>query len=117
STMRFHRDACSSAYMPAQPDVMRACGETHTISVNTRPAPPSARAPMWTMWNSPGVPSRDRYISIGATAMRLTSVIPRREYGVNIGGGGTSAAVGCGSDAASLALAANQRSTPERYLA
>ena len=45
SVMRRHATACSGRYMPAQPSEIRASGETHAISVNTSPAPPSARAP------------------------------------------------------------------------
>ena len=57
STMRFQACIWASVYMPAQPGVMRPCGVTQVISVNTRPAPPSARAPRWTRWKSFGRPS------------------------------------------------------------
>ena len=39
---------CSGAYIPVHPVEMRASGDTHVISVMTRPAPPIARDPRWT---------------------------------------------------------------------
>ena len=42
---------------PAQPGVIRPVGETHTISVITSPAPPSALPPRCTRWKSVGTPS------------------------------------------------------------
>ena len=56
-------DARPGAHLLVRPKsratrVMRPCGVTQTISVNTSPAPPSARAPRWTRWKSFGMPSR-----------------------------------------------------------
>ena len=48
STIRRHASTCSGAHMPVQPGLIRASGETQVISVNIRPAPPSARSPRWT---------------------------------------------------------------------
>ena len=45
---------CSSVHRPVQPGVIRPFGETQTISVITRPAPPSALLPRCTRWKSPG---------------------------------------------------------------
>ena len=59
------------AYMPVQPSVMRASGDTQVISVMTRPAPPSARVPRCTRWKSFGVPSTALYMSIGETTTRF----------------------------------------------
>ena len=88
ATMRRHAATCSARYMPVHPSVMRASGDTHVISVITRPAPPSARVPRCTRWKSPGIPSTALYMSIGATTTRLGTVMPRSENGVNIGTGG-----------------------------
>ena len=79
--------ACSGAYIPVQPSVIRASGDTQVISVITSPAPPSARAPRWTRWKSFGVPSVAEYMSIGETTTRFASVSSRSRNGVNIGGG------------------------------
>src|SRR4051795_11580371 len=65
---------------------MRPSGETQIISAITSPAPPIARAPRWTRWKSPGVPSTEQYMSIGETTTRLSSSSSRRRNGVNIGG-------------------------------
>ncbi|CAM5596039.1 hypothetical protein SGLAM104S_07865 [Streptomyces glaucescens] len=69
-----------------QPGVIRPSSLTHTISVITSPAPPSARAPRWTRWKSPGTPSAAEYMSIGETTTRLRRVSPRSRNGVNMGG-------------------------------
>ena len=53
---------------------MRPCGVTQVISVNTRPAPPSARAPRCTRWKSLGMPSCALYVAIGETTTRLLEV-------------------------------------------
>src|SRR5690349_21478034 len=45
SVMRRQAATCPGAYIPVQPGVIRPSGETQVISVNTRPAPPTARAP------------------------------------------------------------------------
>jgi len=43
--MRRHAASCSSFQSPVQPGVMRASRLTQVISVNIKPAPPSARDP------------------------------------------------------------------------
>lgn len=86
SVIRRHASACLPDQRPAQPGVMRPSGLTHTISVITSPAPPSARAPRWTRWKSPGTPSAAEYMSMGETTTRLRRVRPRSRNGVNIGG-------------------------------
>lgn len=86
SVTRRQEASCPSFHRPAQPGVIRPSGLTQTISVMTRPAPPRARAPRWTRWKSPGVPSAAEYMSIGETTTRLRRVSPRRVKGVNIGG-------------------------------
>ena len=53
--------------------VMRASGDTQVISANTIAAPPIARAPRWTRWKSPGMPSRAKYCAIGETTIRFLS--------------------------------------------
>ena len=57
--------------MPAQPGVIRPSALTQTISVITRPAPPSALPPRCTRWKSDGIPSRAEYMSIADTTTRL----------------------------------------------
>jgi len=44
-TIRVHASTCSSHHIPAHPGVIRPPGETHIISLITRPAPPRAREP------------------------------------------------------------------------
>ena len=88
-TIRSQAATCSVAYMPAHPGVIRPMSDTQIISVITSPAPPSARAPRWTRWKSPGVPSTAEYISIGETTTRLRNSSPRSRNGVNIGGRGS----------------------------
>ena len=86
SQIRFQAVPCSSDHSPAHPGVMRARGETQTISVITRPAPPSALPPRWTKWKSLGMPSCETYMSMGETTTRLArSSCPSRN-GANIGG-------------------------------
>ncbi len=117
STTRFHAAACSGRYMPVQPKLMRASGETQVISVRINPAPPSARAPRWTRWKSLGIPSSALYMSMGATTMRLRTVMPRSAKGVNMGGTGRTPVFDSVFDSALdsvCARPANQRSTPSR---
>lgn len=108
STIRRHAAACSGAYIPAQPRVIRPSGETFVISVITSPAPPTAQAPRWTRCHSPGAPSTAEYWHIGDTTTRFCSSSPRRHKGVNIGGG-------AGSCLALPAFSANQRSSAPTY--
>src|SRR3984885_14766905 len=75
--------------MPVQPGVIRPAGDTQTISVITRPAPPSALLPRCTRWKSPGTPSRALYMSIGETITRLASSSGPSRNGWNIGGLGS----------------------------
>src|SRR5690606_31766561 len=86
--------ACSSFHSPGHPGVMRASGEGQVISTITNPAPPRARAPRCTRWNSPGTPFSQEYIAIGETTMRFFSVVPRTRYGVSMGRGAVAL---CGS--------------------
>src|SRR2546423_519065 len=85
-TIRRQDSSCSALYIPVQPGVIRPVGETQTISVITRPAPPSALLPRCTRWKSPGTPSRAEYMSIGETITRLASSRPPRRNGWNNGG-------------------------------
>ena len=86
SVIRRQDSSCSALYIPVQPGVIRPDGETQTISVITRPAPPSALLPRCTRWKSPGTPSRAEYMSIGETITRLASSRPPSRNGWNIGG-------------------------------
>ena len=86
SAIRRQDSSCSALYMPVQPGVIRPDGETQTISVITRPAPPSALLPRCTRWKSPGTPSRAEYMSIGETITRFASSRPPSRNGWNIGG-------------------------------
>ena len=86
SAIRRQDSSCSALYIPVQPGVIRPDGETQTISVITRPAPPSALLPRCTRWKSPGTPSRAEYMSIGETITRLASSRPPSRNGWNIGG-------------------------------
>ncbi len=104
-------------YMPAQPSVMRRFGrDAHHLGEDQTRAAQCACAEVHE-WNSFGVPSTERYMSIGATTMRLTSVMPRNANGVNIGGA-TSVSVVAGRDAAqSLSrrtIAPHRRGMPRR---
>ncbi len=73
--------------MPAHPGVIRPSGETQTISVITRPAPPSALPPRWIIRKSVGIPSpSETYMSIGETTTRLFSSSSPSRKGWNIGG-------------------------------
>ena len=80
---------------PAQPGVMRPCGVTQVISVNTRPAPPSARAPRCTRWKSFGMPSAH---------CRSPSATPRRGSQAAYRAAGTA---GTSAGAARFAVRAN----------
>ena len=95
--------------MPVQPGVIRPAGETQTISVITRPAPPSALLPRCTRWKSPGTPSRAEYMSIGETMTRFASSRPPSRNGWNIGGRGSAPPAALPSRATAEA---NQRSMP-----
>ncbi len=77
---------CPSFHRPGQPGVIRPSGETQTISVITRPAPPSALEPRCTRWKSPGTPSTAEYMSIGETTIRLFSGSGPIRTGWNIAG-------------------------------
>ena len=90
--------------MPVQPGVIRPCGETQTISVMTRPAPPSALPPRWAKWKSVGTPSPfATYMSIGETTTRLARLeaaeAERLEHRGRLG-------------ASALGVGANQSSMP-----
>ena len=65
---------------------MRASGETQVISPKMSPAPPSARAPRWTIWKSLISPSVAEYMAIGETTMRFGKVRSRMRNGVSMGG-------------------------------
>ena len=65
---------------------MRPSGDTQTISVITRPAPPRAFEPRWTRWKSPGTPSTAEYMSIGETMTRFFSSSAPIRNGWNIAG-------------------------------
>jgi hypothetical protein len=86
SVTRVHASRCVSFHRPVQPGVMRPSGETQTISVMTRPAPPSALEPRWTTWKSSGTPSTAEYMSIGETMIRFFSSRPPMVNGWNIAG-------------------------------
>ena len=86
SVTRRNESCCSSSQRPAQPGVIRPSGDTHTISVITRPAPPSALPPRCTRWKSEARPSTATYMSIGETTTRLTRSREPIRTGWNIGG-------------------------------
>ena len=102
-------------YSPAQPGVMRPGSDTHTISVITRPAPPSALLPRCTRWKSPGTPSLALYMSIGETITRLASSSRPIRPGWNIGGH-ASAAGGCRAPANQESIAAANSGSRSRRL-
>src|SRR5690348_18490391 len=70
-TMRDQASACASFQMPASSGEMRPSGETELASVNTSPAPPTARLPRCTRCQSVGTPPGEEYWHIGDTTMRL----------------------------------------------
>src|SRR5579871_4948004 len=70
-----------SDQIPMSPGVMRPCAVTAVASVNTRPAPPTARLPRWTRCQSLAKPSSLEYWHIGETAIRLRRTTPRMEMG------------------------------------
>ncbi len=112
STMRRQASRCSSFHKPGQPGVMRASGEVHVISATTMPAPPSARAPRWARWKSPGTPSSQEYMAMGETTTRFFSVTPRTRKGVNIGGTARVCATCPALPADAAACPDSQRSKP-----
>ena len=77
STMRRQPASCSGAYIPAHPGVMRPAADTHTISVITSAAPPSALLPRCTRWKSLGMPPAAEYMSIAETITRFFNARPR----------------------------------------
>ncbi len=56
---------------------MRPSAVTAIASVNTSPAPPTARDPRWTTCQSFANPSSEEYSHIGDTTMRLRRVTSR----------------------------------------
>ena len=97
-----------AVYRPAQPGLIRPGSDTHTISVITRPAPPSALLPRCTRWKSPGMPSQAEYMSIGDTMTRFFRCSPPIRPGWNIGG----RTCGPVPSSATSCWRANQRSMP-----
>jgi hypothetical protein len=77
-TMRAKASACSSFHRPRHQGVMRPRGSICVASVNTMPAPPTAREPRWTRCQSSGTPSVALYWHMGENMMRLRAVTPRR---------------------------------------
>ena len=73
-------------YSPVHPGEILPSGDTHTISVMTSPAPPSALPPRCTRWKSDGSPSAAEYMSMAETTTRFASSRPRSRSGWNIGG-------------------------------
>ena len=72
STMRRHAATCSSLYIPVQPSVMRASGETQVISVTIRARRRRARArPDARDGSRSACRRRALYMSIGDTTTRF----------------------------------------------
>src|SRR5574341_177287 len=80
-TMRDSTSTCASFQMPRSCGLMRPSGVTAVASVNTSPAPPTARLPRWTRCQSFANPSSLEYSHIGETKMRLLNVMPRIDSG------------------------------------
>ena len=114
AVIRAQESRCSSFHRPVQPGVMRPSGDTHTISVITRPAPPSAFEPRWTRWKSPGTPSTAEYMSIGETMTRFFSSRPPSRNGWNIAGAAASPPGRWAAANAALTCAANSGSRSRR---
>ena len=81
--MRASASTCSSFQRPRSCGEMRPSGSTAVASVNTSPAPPTARLPRWTRCQSFAKPSSLEYWHMGETTMRLRSVTPRNFIGWN----------------------------------
>ena len=62
---------------------MRPSGSTAAASVNTNPAPPTARLPKWTRCQSLLKPSWLEYWHIGETKTRFGKVTPANWIGEN----------------------------------
>src|SRR5688500_16243637 len=80
-TIRARGWTCASFQMPRSCGLMRPSGVTAVASVNTSPAPPTARLPRWTRCQSLAKPSSLEYSHIGDTKMRLLNVMPRMDSG------------------------------------
>ena len=83
ATVLVSASACASDQKPRSSGAMRPSAVTAAASVNTRPAPPTARLPRWTRCQSVASPSRasHEYWHIGETANRLRNVSPRSVSG------------------------------------
>ena len=114
--IRRQDSSCSAVYMPVQPGVIRPAGETQTISVITRPAPPSALLPRCTRWKSPGTPSRAEYMSIGETMTRFASSRPPSRNGWNIGGRGSAGPSRATAEANQRSMSATNSGSRSRRL-
>src|ERR1700704_4044073 len=82
--IRARNSMCASLQIPKSSGLMRPSGVTAVASVNTRPAPPTARLPRCTRCQSFANPSMLEYSHIGETAIRFGNVMLRIESGSNI---------------------------------
>ena len=73
---------CSSFQMPMSYGEMRPRASTAVASMQTSPAPPTARLPRCTRCQSLANPSSEEYWHIGETAIRLRKVTSRMASGV-----------------------------------
>ena len=113
SATRLHASRCASFQIPGQPGLIRPSGDTHVISVITRPAPPRAFDPRCTRWNSSGIPSVAQYMSIGERMTRFFSSRSPMRTGWNIAGAPSSP---CWLRANSASIrAANSASRSRRF--
>lgn len=81
-TMSASPSTWPSSQMPRSAVLMRPWLVTAVASVNTNPAPPTARLGRWTRCQSVTDPSAgEEYMHIGDTTMRFRSVTPRMSKG------------------------------------
>src|SRR5208283_1358362 len=74
---------CFSLQAPRSCGEIRPSGDTAAASVNTSPAPPTARAARWAKCQSLAKPSTEEYWHIGETPIRLGSAMSRSGNSLN----------------------------------
>src|ERR1035441_4406706 len=79
--MRARNSMCAGSQMPRSCGVMRPRASTADASMQTSPAPPTARLPRCTRCQSVANPSSEEYWHMGETAIRLRKAISRMASG------------------------------------